>query len=395
MRILQVCAVDFTAFHLLRPLGMALRAAGHEVAFCCSPGEGLDRLEREGFEVYRIPVSRSWNLARHAVSLARMRRLMKRGRFDLVHTHTPVAGLLGRIAARLARVPLVVYTAHGFYFHEGMRPPVRAVMRAIERFGASLSDLVFVQSAEDLREAAETRIAPADRLVHIGNGVDPDIFDPARSAAAGEAVRGELGLGGGPLVGFTGRIVREKGAVEFARAAGIVARRFPGARFVMVGAPLPSDRDGCLAEIARLRDGEGLGERLVLTGYHRDVPAILSILDVFAMPSWREGMPRSLLEAMAASLPVVATDIRGCREEVVDGETGILVPPRDAQALAGAIIRLLEDPAAARRMGEAGRSRAIGVFDERGVTRLQVERIEALRDARPPRDPGTASRSVS
>jgi glycosyltransferase involved in cell wall biosynthesis len=393
VRILQVCAVDFTAFHLLRPLGLALREAGHTVAFCCSPGEGLDRLECEGFEVHRVPVSRTWNLARHAVSLARMHRLMRRGRFDLVHTHTPVAGLLGRVAARLAGVPLVVYTAHGFYFHEGMRPPVRAAMRAIERFGASLSDLVFVQSAEDREEAVRTRIASADRLVHIGNGVDPDIFDPGRTAAAGEAVRGELGLGDGPLVGFTGRIVREKGAVEFVRAAGIVARRFPRAAFVMIGAPLPSDRDGCLAEIARLRDEQGLQQRLFMTGYRDDVPAVLSVLDLFAMPSWREGMPRSLIEAMAAGLPVVATDIRGCREEVVDGETGILVPPRDADALARGMIGLLEDPHAARRMGEAGRRRAREMFDERKITGLQVEWIEALRDGRLPQAGGTAPRT--
>lgn len=392
MRILQVCAVDFTAYHLLRPLGLALRGAGHEVAFCCSPGPGLDRLEREGFEVHRIPVSRSWNAARHTVSLWRLSRMMRRGRFDLVHTHTPVAGLLGRIAARLAGIPLVVYTAHGFYFHEGMRPPVRAAMRAIERFGAALSDLVFVQSAEDWREAVETRIAPAGRLVHIGNGVDPDLFAPDRHAGRAAAVRGELGLGDGPVVGFTGRIVREKGAVEFAQAAGTLARRFPRAAFVMVGASLPSDRDGCLAEIERLRGVGGLGERLVMTGYRDDVPAILSILDVFVMPSWREGMPRSLIEAMAAALPVVATDIRGCREEVVDGVTGILVPPRDARALAGAIGRLLDDPSSARRMGDEGRARAVELFDEKAVTRLQVERIEALAGGRRP-GPGTGPRS--
>jgi glycosyltransferase involved in cell wall biosynthesis len=378
LRILQLCAVDFTAYHLLRPLGIALRDAGYDVSFCCSPGEGLDLLEREGFGVFRVPVSRSYNMIAHQVSLVRLYRLMRRERFDIVHTHTPVAGLLGRIAARMARVPHVVYTAHGFYFHEGMSDTVLKMMRSLERFGASLSDLIFVQSGEDLEEAVKTGIAPPGKLVHIGNGVDPAVFDREGNAGAAAALRVEFGIADGPVIGFTGRIVREKGAVEFVRAAGIVARRMPGARFIMVGAPLESDRDGCLAEIESLIDSEGLRGRLVLTGYRKDVPAILAMLDLFAMPSYREGMPRSLLEAMAAGLPAVATDIRGCREEVVDGVTGILVPPRDHYALGEAILRILSDGETAADMGEAARRRVPESFDERRVTALQVEHLDRL-----------------
>jgi glycosyltransferase involved in cell wall biosynthesis len=378
LKILQLCAVDFTAYHLLRPLGLALRDSGYEVSFCCSPGEGLDRLEKEGFGVFRIPVSRSYNLFSHAVSLARLYSTMRREKFDIVHTHTPVAGLIGRMAARAAGVPLIVYTAHGFYFHEDMRPSVRRVMRSIERFGASISDLVFVQSGEDLEEAVESRIAPAERLVHIGNGVDPSMFGTQVNGAASAAVREELGIAAGPVVGFTGRIVREKGAVEFVKAAGAVAREIPDAVFLMIGAPLESDRDGCLAEIESLVRDEGLSGRLVMTGYRRDVPAILALLDLFVMPSYREGMPRSIIEAMATGLPVVATDIRGCREEVVDGETGILVPPRDHYALAGAILKILSDRGLSARMGRAGRQRVLDRFDEREITRLQVEWLDAL-----------------
>ena len=378
MKILQLCAVDFTAYHLLRPLGLALRDSGYEVSFCCSPGEGLDRLELEGFAVYRIPVSRSYNIFSHTISLIHLYRLMRRERFDIVHTHTPVAGLLGRVAAKMAGIRRIVYTAHGFYFHEDMRGPVRGVMRSIERFGASLSDLIFVQSGEDLEEAVESRIAPAEKLVHIGNGVDPSIFGLEARSGTAAALREEFGIKGGPVIGFTGRIVREKGAVEFVKAAGIVSREIPGAFFIMTGAPLESDRDGCLAEIEALIESEGLTGRLVMTGYRTDVPAILSLLDLFAMPSYREGMPRSLLEAMASGLPVVATDIRGCREEVIDGETGLLVPPRDHYALGEAILKILSDGDMSERMGRVGRQRVLDHFDERSVTRLQVDRLGAL-----------------
>jgi glycosyltransferase involved in cell wall biosynthesis len=378
LKILQLCAVDFTAYHLLRPLGVALRDSGFEVSFCCSPGEGLDSLEKEGFGVFRIPVSRSYNIFAHTVSLLKLLRLMRREKFDIVHTHTPVAGLLGRVAAKFARVPHIVYTAHGFYFHEDMRGPVRSVMRAIERFGASISDLIFVQSGEDLEEAVESGIAPASKLVHIGNGVDPDLFGSGVNEAAAAALRMEFGLGGGPVVGFTGRIVREKGAVEFVKAAAIIAREIPGADFVMIGATLESDRDGCLDEIESLIEGEGLAGRLAMTGYRRDVPAILALLDIFAMPSYREGMPRSLIEAMMTGLPAVATDIRGCREEVVEGVTGLLVPPRDHYALGEALLKILGDPGMAESMGRAARQRALDFFDERKVTALQVERLNGL-----------------
>lgn len=378
MKILQLCAVDFTAYHLLRPLGLALRDSGYEVSFCCSPGRGLDRLEQEGFSVFRIPVSRSYNIFSHTISLVRLYRLMLRERFDIVHTHTPVAGLLGRVAARMARVKWVVYTAHGFYFHEDMRGTQRRVMRSIERFGASICDLVFVQSGEDLEEAVESRIAPVEKLVHIGNGVDPSLFGREANASAAAVLREELGIDSAPVAGFTGRIVREKGAVEFVKAAGIVSRELPGSMFIMIGASLESDRDGCLAEIEGLVQSEGLSGRLVMTGYREDVPAILSLLDLFAMPSYREGMPRSLLEAMASGLPVAATDIRGCREEVIDGETGLLVPPRDHYALGEAMLKILSDADMSERMGRAGRQRVLDHFDEHRVTRLQVERLDLL-----------------
>ncbi|HUV37589.1 MAG TPA: glycosyltransferase family 4 protein [Patescibacteria group bacterium] len=378
MKILQLCAVDFTAYHLLRPLGAALREAGHEVAFCCSPGEGLDLLREEGFRVHPVPIVRSYNLPSHFRSLVSLVRLFRRERFDVVHTHTPVAGLIGRVAARIAAVPHVVYTAHGFYFHEAMNRNVRRFFIRLERFGGRLSDIVFVQSEEDWREAHREGVAPPGRLIYIGNGVDPTRFGRERYTRENAALRGEFHLGEGPVVGFVGRIVREKGAVEFVEAAASVRRVVSRARFIMVGQPLPSDRDGCWREIQALREKLDLCGVLELTGYRRDVPAILSLFDLFVLPSYREGMPRALLEAMATGIPVVATDIRGCREEVVDGETGLLVPPRDPEALAAAITRLLADPPRADAMGAAGRARVLDRFDERRITRLQVDRIERL-----------------
>ena len=356
-KVLELCAVDFTAYHLLRPLGIGLRDAGFEVVFCCSPGEGLDLLAEEGFQTRAIPISRDYNVARHARSFAALLALARRERFAIVHAHTPVAGLIGRAAARLARVPVVAYTAHGFYFHEGMRPAVHAFFVELERRAAALSDVIFVQSREDWEEALRLRIAPPRLLVHIGNGVDPERFGRAAHEASAALFREEHGIESAPVVGFVGRIVREKGAVDFVRAASVVKREAPNAKFVMVGAPLGSDRDSCLDEIMRLRDELGLGADLILTGYRRDVPALLASFDLFTLPSHREGMPRALLEAMALSLPVFGTAVGGVPEVVENGVTGRLTERRDPEAFADGILGLLADPGLLRRCGEAGRER--------------------------------------
>jgi glycosyltransferase involved in cell wall biosynthesis len=378
VKILQLCAVDYTAYHLMRPLGRGLREAGYDVTFCCSPGEWLDRLRDEGFTIAALPISRNYNIISHLISFIRLVRLMRREHYDLVHAHTPVAGLIGRAAARAAGVPRVVYTAHGFYFHEGMSGPVRRLFVGLERFGGRLSDLVFVQSGEDRREAVREGVAPPEKLIHIGNGVDPTMFGRDIHAVRIRPLREELGIGPGPVVGFLGRLVREKGAVDFARAAALVKRSFPDAKFVIAGEPLATDRDGCREEVRAIQEDAGLGADLVLAGFRSDVPELMSLFDLFVLPSYREGMPRTLLEAMATGLPVVATDIRGSREEVVDGETGILCPVGDPRALAVAIEKILGDPQLAASMGARGRERVLEHFDERTIVSLQVERIGHL-----------------
>ncbi len=377
-KICQLCAVDFTAYHLLRPLGVALRNEGFDVSFCSTDGAGLEKLASEGFRVFPVEIKRNYNLVSHMGSFLKLLTLFRREKFDVVHAHTPVAGLLGRIAARMAGIPIVVYTAHGFYFHENMHGFVRKVFVGLEKLGARCSELVFIQSREDFEEALRERIAPEDKLVHIGNGVDPSDFGKGVYAERREELLKELGIKGGRVVGFVGRIVHEKGAVDFVKAAGELIKDFPDTEFVMVGSPLESDRDSCLHEVLGLKSSLGLGERLKILGYRDDVPALMSIFDLFVLPSYREGMPRVLIEAMASSLPVVATNIRGCREEVVDGVTGILIEPGDIRALCSAMKTVLSKPELARDMGTRGRERVLELFDEKEVIAKQIEYIKHL-----------------
>ena len=378
--LLQVCAVDFTARHFLMPLMRAQREAGFDVRLACAPGPFIPEITEEGFHVYPIPFQRSMNVLAHTVAYRRLRALLRRLRPMVVHTHTPVASLIARPAARRAGTPVVVYTAHGFYFHDAMQPAMRRTHILLERIAQHWADFLFTQSSEDLRTAVAEKIAPADRAEAIGNGVDVERFAPEQFAPELlDRKRRELGLTGhGPVIVMIGRLVREKGYLELLEAFARVRPAFPDATLLAIGEALPSDHDDSADQIrARVR-ALGLEENVIFAGRRADVPALLAIGDLFVLPSWREGMPRSVIEAMAAGLPVVATDIRGCREEVIVGKTGLLVPPRDAEALARALATLLEDEELRRRMGAAGRERAATYFDERVVIDRQMRTLRRL-----------------
>ena len=377
MKVCQLCAVDFTLAKFLLPLVDAMEARGWHVTSACSDGPQARALRARGYRIEPVPIARSLDPLAALRAFAALVRFFRRERFDVVHVHTPVAALVGRAAARVARVPLVVYTAHGFYFHDDMPAWKYRAFLGLEQVAGAWTDLLFTQSTEDARTAGARRILPADRVLAIGNGVDPSRFDPA--AGVRPAARERLGIpAGARVVGLIGRQVREKGVAEFLRAAGRLADR-EDLWFLLVGERLPSDHAaGVEAELAEAR--AALGSRLVVTGMRDDIPALLAAMDVFCLPSWREGMPRTIIEAMMMGLPVVATDIRGSREEVVHGETGLVVPVRSPEALAAALGRLADDPVLARAMGSAGRARALALYDESRVVDLQLERIS--REAR-------------
>lgn len=374
LKVCQLCAVDFTLKNFLLPLIDGMRQHGWEVVAVCSDGAFVDDLRERGYRIETVSIARSMNPLAAFVSLLALIRLFRRERFDVLHAHTPVAALIGRLAAWLTRVPLVVYTAHGFYFHDDMPAWKYRLFVALERMAGWWTDLLFTQSAEDAHAAIVERIMPASHVLAIGNGVDVARFSPDK-VGSGATVRESLGIPAGAyVVGFIGRQVREKGIAEFLQAAQILARSHPQLWFLLVGERLSSDHAaGVDGEYAQAK--QVLGERLVAPGLRSDIPEMLAAMDLFCLPSWREGMPRTIIEAMMMEKPVLATDIRGAREEVIAETTGVLVPVRSADNLAKAMVRFIEDPAWAKKLGTAGRERALSLYDERRVVELQLERI--------------------
>ncbi|MCG3771104.1 MAG: putative glycosyltransferase EpsD [Nitrosomonadaceae bacterium] len=377
LRICQLCAVDFTLQHFLLPLVDGLLAKGWNVTSVCSDGKYGVEIHQRGYQYLPINISRSMlDVFSHVRTVWVLYRLFRRESFDVLHVHTPVAAWLGRIAGRLARVPLIVYTTHGFYFHDEMPKYKYRFYVWLERLSGGLTDLLFTQSSEDASSAVVEGIATQGNIVVIGNGVCIDLFTPVNRERK-VRVRAALGIpGGASVVGVVARIVREKGLVEFLDAAVQLGQRFPNAHFLLVGERLISDHGVSLE--AELQDARTkLGPRLMVVGYRSDVADVLSAIDIFCLPSYREGMPRSIIEAMMMELPVVATNIRGSREEVIDGETGLLVPTHSSTRLTQALSRLITDQNLSCRMGKAGRQRALKLYDERRVVARQIDAITA------------------
>jgi len=379
IRVLQLTVIDLSVAKLLLPLIHGLQGAGFEVEVACADGRYARALRSQGLKIHALSFVRRGLTWRHVVVFVQLLRLMRTQRFHVLHTHTTLASVLGRLAGRLAGIPLIIHTAHGFRFHEHRHPFANAVLIALERsLGRYCTDYLFTVSGEDYQTAIDRRIVRKGCLERINSvGVDVRRFSGTRRSSS---LAAELGLRPGwSVVGFVGRVVREKGVLDLIAAIRLVVDERRSVQLLLVGDTLASDRDtGTAAAVRDTVRRLGLGDHVVFAGFRDDVPSLYALMDLFALPSWREGMPLTIVEAMAAALPVVATDIRGCREEVMDGVTGHLVPRQNPALLARAIIRLVKDPELARQMGRAGQRRALADMDETKIVQQQVSAYQRL-----------------
>ena len=355
-KIVEVTNVDFSLKHFLQPLMLAAQARGHDVLGVSADGPLLDDARAAGLRVVAVPMARSLSPLAQWQALRAMVRLLRAERPDLVHAHMPISGFITRLAARIAGVPRVAYTCHGFLFNQPGPWPRRVLGLVMEWLGGRMTDITLTVSTEEAADAR--RLWIARRAIAVGNGRDPARFRPDADARA--RVRAALGVPADRVaVVIVSRLVRHKGHLELLHAM----RDVPGAELWVVGNRLPSDHGpDPTALFAQAPPGS-----VRLLGYRTDIPAVLAAADIFALPSHFEGLPMSVIEAMLSGLPVVATRIRGPREQVVDGETGLLVPPMQAAPLAAALRRLVADPALRAAMGVAGRQRAMALYDERAV----------------------------
>ncbi|MFN8179869.1 MAG: glycosyltransferase family 4 protein [bacterium] len=320
---------------------------------------------------------------RDVVALAKLVAILRRERWDLVHTHTAKAGFLGRIAARLAGVPHVVHTFHGVTFHEHVPGPVRGLYVWLERVAASRCDALITVGEDVKQKYLAERIGREEQYVTIASGMDVAPFEAARvaGARAREQVRAELGFRADDVVvGMVSRLEPRKGWTHFFDAAARLAPDFPALRLLAVG------EGGQRAEIEAHVRRLGLADRVRFAGYRADIARVMSAFDVGALTSLWEGLPRVLVQYSLLEKPVVTFDVEGAHEVIEEGASGYVVPACDVGALVDRLRRLVANPALRLEMGRRARERVLGRWD----ADLMVERIagvyEAVRQGRPPRD---------
>lgn len=316
-----------------------------EVAVCSRGGGPLaEAVQKLG--IPHFPVSFRKALSRSI--LREILAVLANNRFDIVHTHGGVAGIYGRLAAHQSETPVVIHTLHGIHYLHYRNVFARTAHVLLERYFSRFTSALIFVSESDKKNGERFKLASSSKMVVIKNGIDfPACMDRSKKAINKEIIRSDMGVDEAhQVVGTVARLHRQKGLPYFLQAAEIISRSMPSAKFVVVGGG-PLKR-----KLARLNQQRGLENVVRFLGERTDALEILSLFDVFVLPSLWEGLPYALLEAAALAKAVVASDVDGVSELIQDGETGILVPARNPELLAGAIIQLLKNKRAALHLGE-------------------------------------------
>ena len=342
------------------PLARALRDHGCQVIIAAAVERGYQQaIEKEGFRFFRLQLRRqSSNPWREIVNLLELFRLYRKQRPDLVHHITIKPVLYGSLAAKAACVPLVINTIPGLgylFLQTGLRGSIlRYVASSAYRLALSgKHSHVIMQNPDDLRMFVSKKLVPVDRVTLIrGSGVNIHEFVPSPEPP------------GLPVVLFTGRLLWDKGLQELVEASRLLKKDGIRCRVVIVGVPDPENPNSVSEETVRAWQMEGIIE---WWGLRNDMPKVLSLSAIVVLPSYREGVPKFLLEAASAGRPIITTDVPGCRETVVQGENGLLVPPRDPVALSRAIRTLVCNSNLRKEMGIRSREIAVSGFSEERI----------------------------
>jgi glycosyltransferase involved in cell wall biosynthesis len=376
-RLVHLTTTDMSLDWLLGPQLQAFRDAGYEVIGMSAPGPHVEAIRSAGVPHVAVSAFTRSNAIRQDLrSIGQLGCLLRAVDPDILHTHNPKPGILGRVLGRVLRVPLVVNTQHGLYAQPSDRRRRRWPVYAAERFAAAFGHVELVQNPEDVDTLVRTLRVPERKVRLLGNGVDMGRFDPASLPADTRSrLRDEWGVDAGSVViGTVGRLVAEKGIAEILAAASLLAGRDVDVRVVVIGPRDEGKADAVTA--ADIERAERAG--VVFTGQRTDMPECYAAMDVFLTASWREGFPRAAMEASAMGLPVIATDIRGCRQVVDAGVTGMLVSVRDPAGLADAMERLATDEELRLTMGAAARAKAVAEFDQDLVIRRTLDAYRSL-----------------
>ncbi len=376
MKVAHLTSVDLGALFLMPQLEAVLQE-GHECHIICGDGPNVPMFRQKGFTVHLLTMTRDINPLEDLKLLKFLRKLFKKEQYDILHAHTAKLEFFGQVAARQAKVPIVLYTNHGFIFRSDMSTMKKKLIMTLARYSGKISDRVLSQAMEDVKVGVEMGVYKEGKIQYLGNGIDltpfnidnyteQDIVRIKESTAVPTDKK---------IVGMVGRFVWEKGFRELFEAAGIILSQEPATHFVIIGNKLDSERDPVDFDLLEKMD---IAENFTILTGRSDMPDLYAIMDVVTLPSYREGFPRTMMEGAAMSKALVASDISGCREAVENGFNGYLVPVKTVQPLAEAILKLLENDTLRKEMGEKGRMKAEEQFDQNKVVERLLDTYDEL-----------------
>lgn len=380
MRICRAVTVPITFGTLLRDQLRYIAQQGMHITLVSSPGPELEEIgESLHLRYYPIPMSRKPEPRRDLLSLLALTKLFRRQRFSIVHSTTPKAGLLTALAGVLARVPIRIHTFTGQVW-VGMHGLSRRIMRRCDWLIGHLDTHCYADSASQRNFLVNEGVVGASRISVLGagsiSGVNLERFNPNRLAGErAAALRRELGVSEQSLfILFVGRLTKDKGVRELVSAFRMLQFDQKEVELVLVG-PFESERDPLPRETLYELSSN---PRIHLVGFSHEPEKYMGAADVFCLPSYREGFGSVVIEAAAMGVPAVASRVVGLVDAVLDGETGLLVPPKEVDALRGALMKMLSSHEMRHRMGRAARGRAVRDFDSRIINRLVLDEYKRL-----------------
>lgn len=382
MKVFELSTVDLTLYKFVLPLMKELRQNGFEVLCGASDHNYLEKIAAEGFTPYAVPFRRSLNPLALVRSFLFLVRVFKMEKVDILHTHTPIASVIGRIAATCSGVRVKIYTVHGFI----VRPKI---YEYLEKFLAkAFTSFVFTVNEEDYTYALTKKFITPNRILNINSvGIDINHFNPDRIRKSEiKTVRESLELKDEPIIGYVGRIVRSKGVLDLVRAF-IEVRKTSFCKLLLVGPWDINERskDAVIDEIRILLKKHQLDKDVIFAGHREDIAEVLSLMDIFVLPSYREGMPVALLEAMAMEKIVVGTKIRGVKEEIT-ADCGFLYEAGDIEALTMILKKCLSNLKDLSVMAKRARNRVITYFSLDQVLDKQIQVFLNFKGHYPKRD---------
>ncbi len=366
VKICYVASAEITIRFILFNVLKFLKGQGYDVSVVCSSGNWIKNIEQHGMRVKNITMKRKISPISDLIAFWQLFFYFRKEKFQIVHTHTLKPEFLAQLAAKLAGVPIIVNTIHGFDFSEQSSfLKMRAVL-LLEKIAAKCSDTIFAVSKLIIKTAIKEKIGRPDSIKYWGGSVDISRFSPQRFSRDFIAQK-KKHLGISPssrVIGIVARLVVEKGYLELFMALENVLTEFPDTVLLVVGPEEPEKKDAIKSKTIRKYDIE---KNAIFLGERIDVDEIYPLMDIFVLPTHREGIGASILEASAMEKPVIVSDTGGCPEAVEDKKTGILIPVKNVKKLTEAILYLFNNPEEAKKMGRNGRKKVLREFDERLV----------------------------